>query len=89
MKGLSSAEAGQGTAAPCPVPPSSLVAAYLRFAPDAGYRFRLTKLNTSLTIKKPASLCSDGVRLPPGMLFSFPPEWCLASPESPCSDTTP
>jgi hypothetical protein len=73
-----SAEAGQGTAAPCPAPPSSLVAAYLRFAPDAGYRFRLTKLNTFLTIKKPEPICSDGVHIRPGMLFSFPPEWCAA-----------
>ena len=31
----------------------------------------------------PASLCSDGVHLRPGMVFGFPPECCSAWPESP------
>src|SRR5262249_449000 len=43
----------------------------------------LTKSNSSQTIKKPASLRSDGVQLRPGTVFSFPPECCSAWPESP------
>ena len=69
------AEAGQGTAAPCPTPPSSPRPSVLRFAPD---RFPLTKPNTSCTIEMPASLRSDGVRVHPGMLFGFPSEYAFS-----------
>ena len=41
-------------------------------------RFLLTKPNTSCTIEMPASLRSDGVRVHPGMLFGFPPEYAFS-----------
>jgi hypothetical protein len=64
------AEAGQGLP-PFPASLSPLAAFILRCAPD---RFLLTKPNTSSTIKVPASLRSDGVRVHPGMPFGFVPE---------------
>jgi hypothetical protein len=65
------AEAGTGRAVLSPAPLSSLAALFLRCAPD---KFSLAKPNTSCTIEMPASLCSDGVRVHPGMPFGFPPE---------------
>jgi len=61
------AEAGQGLP-PFPAPLSPLAASFLRCAPD---KFLLTKPNTSSTIKVPASLRSDGVRVHPGMPFGI------------------
>ena len=51
---------------PIPASPSSL-----RFAAE---KIFLTKPNTSCTIEMPASLCSEGVRVHPGMPFGFPSE---------------
>src|SRR6266403_4079392 len=59
--GRFSIEAGTRAAAPFPAPLSPLAASFLRCAPD---RFLLTKPNTSCTIELPASLRSDGVRVP-------------------------
>ena len=42
----------------------------------------MTKPNTSRTIRRPASLRSDRVRLQPGILFGFPSEQRSPSPES-------
>jgi hypothetical protein len=63
------AEAGTRAAAPFPAPLSPLLAAsFLRCAPD---RFLLTKPNTSCTMKMPASLRSDSVRVHSGMPFGI------------------
>ena len=54
-----------------PTPLSPLAAFILRCARD---RFLLTKPNTSSTVKVPASLRSDGLRVHPGVPFGLPPE---------------
>jgi len=52
---------------------------YLRPPASASLRmFFLTKSNTSQTIKEPASLRSDGVRLQSGTLLGFPSENAFA-----------
>jgi hypothetical protein len=62
---------GDRTCRPFPTPLFSLVALFLRCAPD---KFSLTKPNTSRKIGMPASLRSEGVRVHPGMPFGFAPE---------------
>jgi hypothetical protein len=70
--GILCAEAGQGTAAPCPAPPSSPVAAHLRFDPDA-----VDSLDEGEHFTAPSS-CQR--RYAP-MVFGVIPECCSASPE--------
>jgi hypothetical protein len=66
---------GKGLPPLSPHPFPLLAASFLRCAPG---RFLLTKPNTSCTIELPASLRSDGVRVHPGTVFGFPPEYAFS-----------
>jgi hypothetical protein len=66
---------GQGTAAPCPTPPSSPQPFFLRFAPG---RFRLTIPISFGNIEVPASLRSTPDRFPSGTVIGLAPESPIA-----------